>query len=147
MSIQKAASLERQKMIDIFYQIEGKTKIAILSVLIDEFPRFVQIIELANKTDIHRSTISVHCRELLQLKVIEQEIEPKTENKIRPTYLFRICPNSINETRKFLQVKMANGVSMPSEDSTKSDLKRLLLEMAQRIILLETEVALLRNKK
>ena len=72
-------------------------------------PNMVQMVEIGEKTDIHRSTVSVHMRELEDLELIEKEILSGTENKYKPTYLYRLNPSVDRQrVREIFEAKFPN---------------------------------------
>lgn len=84
----------------------GSSSLKILLAICDSFPNKLQSLEIASMVDLHRSTISKYTNELAQLELIEQSVLPRTENKQKPTYLFRLASKiEQEEIRDFVKRK------------------------------------------
>ncbi|MGB5963488.1 MAG: hypothetical protein WBG73_22820 [Coleofasciculaceae cyanobacterium] len=84
----------------------GSSSLKILLAICDSFPDKLQSLEIASMVDLHRSTISKYTNELAQLELIEQSVLPGTENKQKPTYLFRLASKiEQEEIRDFVKRK------------------------------------------
>lgn len=90
------------------YLIQGNSSIRILHVLSKFYPKELLATEIAEIIDTHRSTVSIHCRELADLGIINLNHLPGTENKVNPTYLFSLAPEFQDEIQKFLELKLAS---------------------------------------
>jgi len=75
-----------------------KNAVRTFFIISEIYPSEIQTLEIAKKSEIHRSTISVHVKELEELDLIEKRIVPGTENKLKPTYSYKLA-SSIDRQR------------------------------------------------
>lgn len=86
--------------------VEGKTPFTILYILDKVYPKKLQASELHKISDIHRTTISGHCKTLYELGVIKRDYLSGTEKKVNPTYLFSVPEDLRKNLVNFLQLKL-----------------------------------------
>jgi|SanBayMetagenome_1026888.scaffolds.fasta_scaffold16493_2 hypothetical protein len=72
--------------------LQQKSALKILYVIYDAFPDHLLTLQIADRADIHRSTVSVHVRDLVELGLVKQDVQAGTEKKYNPTYLFSLNP-------------------------------------------------------
>lgn len=70
--------------------LQQKSGLKILYVLYEAYPSRLLTIEIADRADIHRSTVSVHVKDLVELGLVRQDIQAGTEKKFNPTLLFSL---------------------------------------------------------
>ena len=86
--------------------VSNDNQVRILCVLNQCFPLALKATQISDAAYIHRSTVSVNTRELIELGLIEKTIAPGTENHINPTLLFRLSEAHKEEVQVFLSVKL-----------------------------------------
>lgn len=70
-----------------------KSTVKTLYIIATVYPRTIQALEIGELSGFHRSTVFVHTRDLVELELIDQEILAGTENKNKPTHLYRLKPS------------------------------------------------------
>ncbi len=68
--------------------LQHKSALKILYVIYDAFPDRLLTVQIAERADIHRSTVSIHVKDLVELGFVTQDIRPGTETKYKPSFLF-----------------------------------------------------------
>lgn len=99
--------------------VEGKTPLKILYILDKYYPKKLQSVEISKLSGIHRTTISVRCKELYELGVIQRDYLSGTEKKINPTYLFSVSKDLKRKLKNFLQLKLQLDSSLADLDPIK----------------------------
>jgi predicted transcriptional regulator len=110
-----------------------KNAVKTLYIIAEAYPNTTQATEIEKKSGFHRSTVSVHTRELGDLDLIDQQILRGTENKYKPTHLYRLKPGADpdadrEQIRRFFEAYVQKDPSLvvdpenePEEDSSVSD--------------------------
>lgn len=86
--------------------ISNDNQTRILCVLNGCYPGSLRATQICEATYIHRSTVSVNTRELIELGLVEKAIVPGTANHINPTLLFRLSDLYKEEVESFLSAKI-----------------------------------------
>lgn len=86
--------------------VSSDNQIRILCALSQCFPEGLKVIQISDAAHLHRSTVSVNTKELLELRLIEKSTVPGTENHINPTQVFRLSEEFRKEVQAFLSLKL-----------------------------------------
>ncbi|MGK7892700.1 MAG: hypothetical protein AB4372_03370 [Xenococcus sp. (in: cyanobacteria)] len=103
-----------------FSQINKKSAVKALAGLNYYRTEWTQTVELEPILDLSRSTIIEACNKLYELNLADREILPGTENKRRPTYIYRLNQNLPSQAiLEFVHRKgLSNCLNLYDKDQT-----------------------------
>lgn len=144
---------------DPIHFVEGKTKSKIVCALSKSYPNKIRVVELSSMIDIHRSTVSKHCSELVASGVVIQDILSGTESRVNPTFLFTLNPEIRQEVDKLIQARSKTDPELTKINtdpdlsnisnqllSSKDQLGLVINAMAAEISKLQDRIAILEKK-
>ncbi|MDJ1184517.1 MarR family transcriptional regulator [Roseofilum casamattae] len=86
--------------------IANDNQIRILCTLNQAYPKSLRSTQISEAAHIHRSTVSLHSNELLELGLIEKSIVSGTERHVNPTLLYKLHDDFVQEIQAFLLTRL-----------------------------------------